>query len=291
MACPWAPVSWTTTTSPIQGCWRRTSRRSSRIQAASSAGRSPSRTWFAGLTGENRIVAAGMALPRLTRPFALVAPFLVYLSFTAFLQPFDGAFGHYSPQALSEVRGRMVWTPCDFRAKDEGHRFLLPGARVSGYYERAALTPAELAKRYRLFAVQLPLAEQPACEGCTLIGSRLEIRGRQNGEEIKDMLNSKGLRLGQALEEKTELPLEIGEDEEIILDMSRDPEIYDKIRRSIAPSIYGYEDVKEALALQLASGFSKRLPDSVANCSTRLKNLIRRADMMSDEWDEPSHGR
>src|SRR5512137_46723 len=51
------------------------------------------------------------------------------------------------------------------------------------------------------------------------------------------------------------------EDEKIILDMSRDPEIYDKIRRSIAPSIYGYEDVKQALALQLASGFSKRLPD------------------------------
>lgn len=51
------------------------------------------------------------------------------------------------------------------------------------------------------------------------------------------------------------------EDEKIIRDMSRDPEIYEKIRRSIAPSIYGYEDIKEALALQLASGFSKKLPD------------------------------
>jgi replicative DNA helicase Mcm len=29
------------------------------------------------------------------------------------------------------------------------------------------------------------------------------------------------------------------EDEKIIRDMSRDPEIYEKIRRSIAPSIYG----------------------------------------------------
>ena len=43
--------------------------------------------------------------------------------------------------------------------------------------------------------------------------------------------------------------------------MAKDPEIYEKIRKSIAPSIYGYEDVKEALALQLVSGFSKRLPD------------------------------
>lgn len=51
------------------------------------------------------------------------------------------------------------------------------------------------------------------------------------------------------------------EDEKIIKEMSSDPEIYERIRRSIAPSIYGYEDVKEALALQLVSGFSKRLPD------------------------------
>jgi replicative DNA helicase Mcm len=51
------------------------------------------------------------------------------------------------------------------------------------------------------------------------------------------------------------------EDEKRILELSRDPNIYEKIVRSIAPSIYGYEDVKEALALQLVSGFSKRLPD------------------------------
>ncbi|HKB60569.1 MAG TPA: phospholipid carrier-dependent glycosyltransferase [Gallionellaceae bacterium] len=144
--------------------------------------------WWLLLGAAIALIAAGLVLPRLTRPFALVAPFVVYLSFSLFLQPFDGAFGHYSSHALSDVRGKMVWTPCDFRAKDEGHRFLLPGARVSGYYESAALTPAELAKRYRMFAVQLPLGEQPACEACTVIGSRLEIRGRQSGAEIKDML-------------------------------------------------------------------------------------------------------
>jgi len=51
------------------------------------------------------------------------------------------------------------------------------------------------------------------------------------------------------------------EDEKIIKDMAADPDIFGKITRSIAPSIYGYNDVKEALALQLVSGFSKRLPD------------------------------
>ena len=51
------------------------------------------------------------------------------------------------------------------------------------------------------------------------------------------------------------------EDEEEILNLSRDPEIYSKIVSSVAPSIYGYEDIKEALALQLFSGVVKNLPD------------------------------
>ncbi|MDY0387637.1 MAG: minichromosome maintenance protein MCM [Methanolobus sp.] len=51
------------------------------------------------------------------------------------------------------------------------------------------------------------------------------------------------------------------EEEEEILAMSKDPEIYNKMIGSIAPSIYGYEEVKEALALQLFSGVAKHLPD------------------------------
>jgi replicative DNA helicase Mcm len=51
------------------------------------------------------------------------------------------------------------------------------------------------------------------------------------------------------------------EDEEEILEMSRNPEIYDRVIESIAPSIFGYEDIKEALALQLFSGVPKQMPD------------------------------
>ena len=51
------------------------------------------------------------------------------------------------------------------------------------------------------------------------------------------------------------------EEEEQILEMSRDPDMYENVRKSIAPSIYGYDDVKEALGLQLVSGFEKHLPD------------------------------
>ncbi|WAI01145.1 minichromosome maintenance protein MCM [Methanogenium organophilum] len=51
------------------------------------------------------------------------------------------------------------------------------------------------------------------------------------------------------------------EDEKIIRDLSNDPEIYDKISHSIAPSIYGMQDVKTAISLVLFGGIAKEMPD------------------------------
>ncbi|KAE8150243.1 MCM2/3/5 family-domain-containing protein [Aspergillus avenaceus] len=48
------------------------------------------------------------------------------------------------------------------------------------------------------------------------------------------------------------------EDEREIRALSRDPDIVDKIVRSIAPSIYGHHDVKTAIALSLFGGVSKQ---------------------------------
>ena len=52
------------------------------------------------------------------------------------------------------------------------------------------------------------------------------------------------------------------EDEEKIIELSKDPHIYDKIIKSTAPSIRGYRDVKEAIALQLFGGSAKQLEDN-----------------------------
>lgn len=59
------------------------------------------------------------------------------------------------------------------------------------------------------------------------------------------------------------------EDLKKIKELSKDPTIYDKVVKSIAPSIYGYEEVKEAIALQLFSGIAKHLPDG-----TRIRGDI-----------------
>ena len=51
------------------------------------------------------------------------------------------------------------------------------------------------------------------------------------------------------------------EDEKKILKISKDPGIYDKMRQSIAPTIYGLDIEKDALVLQLFGGIAKEMPD------------------------------
>lgn len=53
------------------------------------------------------------------------------------------------------------------------------------------------------------------------------------------------------------------EDEKAIIELSKDPLVYQKIFSSIAPSIYGYEEIKEAIAYQLAGGVPKIMPDGI----------------------------
>ncbi len=82
----------------------------------------------------------------------------------------------------------------------------------------------------------------------------------QAGKSTYFDLFHKGISTEMTEQEFEEIDID-PEEEKIIIEMSKDPEIYEKIKHSIAPSIFGYDDVKEALALQLVSGFEKRLPD------------------------------
>jgi len=59
------------------------------------------------------------------------------------------------------------------------------------------------------------------------------------------------------------------EDEKEIIKTSKDPEIYQKIRKSVSPTIYGMDVEKEALVLQLFGGVAKEMPDG-----TRIRGDI-----------------
>ncbi|MFH1631119.1 MAG: minichromosome maintenance protein MCM [Candidatus Aenigmatarchaeota archaeon] len=51
------------------------------------------------------------------------------------------------------------------------------------------------------------------------------------------------------------------EEETAIFELSKDPNVYERLKRSIAPGIYGHDEIKESLALQLFGGIPHVLPD------------------------------
>lgn len=159
---------------------------------------------------------------------------------------------------------------CQNQACDRGGPFKLNLAQskfVDAQKIRVQESPEELRGGEQPQTLDVELADDLA--GRIFPGDRVIINGiltsyqrstPQAGKSTFFDLFHKGISVEMKEQEFEEIDIS-PEDEQIILEMSRDPEIYDKVRRSIAPSIYGYEDVKEALALQLVSGFSKRLPD------------------------------
>jgi len=142
------------------------------------------------IAGAEILALLAIARSAYTGALVNVVALLVLLCFAVLLRPFDGAPGNYSAQAQREAGGKAVGVPCNFRAMDEGYRFMLPGAEISGYSEGQHLTANELAVRYPLFVVQLPLDDRAlngGCGACRIIGQRLDIRGRQSSAELKQM--------------------------------------------------------------------------------------------------------
>jgi hypothetical protein len=142
------------------------------------------------VAGTGTLTLLAIVVPALTRPCVNIVALLVLLCFAVFLRPFDGALGSYSAEAQRYASGKDVAVPCNFRAMDEGYRFMLPGAEIQGYKEGQNLSVSDLAARYPLFAVQLALSDSTingGCAACKVIGQRLDIRGRQSPAELKEM--------------------------------------------------------------------------------------------------------
>jgi len=123
-----------------------------------------------------------------------------------------------------------------------------------------SLSGGEQPKRINAF-VKEDLVE-PRMEEKTTPGSRIKIIGVL--KEVPVPLSTGGLstRFELALEVNNLIPLEetfeeldiSEEDERQILELSQDPKIFYNLARSIAPSVWGYEEIKKSLVLQLFSG-------------------------------------
>ena len=134
------------------------------------------------------VLLAALFVPEFTRAAVPGVGLLLCLSLAVALRPLDGPLGQYSLDAQQYAAGKQVWVPCNFRAVDEGYRFLLPGADVHGYRDDKSITLDSLDTRYAMFAIRQPLNSVVVPSGLRLIGQRLEIRSRHTPAELKDML-------------------------------------------------------------------------------------------------------
>jgi hypothetical protein len=75
----------------------------------------------------------------------------------------------------------------DFIAKEEGYRFLLPGARLRPYREDGPAPAGFVPAPQELVVVRRPLRDADPGEGWVL-GERLDLRGRQTPGEILEIL-------------------------------------------------------------------------------------------------------
>ena len=89
---------------------------------------------------------------------------------------------------------------------------------------------------------------------------KLEQQGNQQEKSPMFDIYMDGLTVEIEDEQFEEMDITDADKKEII-ELSNEPDIYDRIQGAIAPSIYGYETEKLAMALQLFSGVTKFLPD------------------------------
>jgi len=110
----------------------------------------------------------------------------------------------------------------------------------------------------------------PKMEERTTPGSKVKILGILKEVPIPLKTGSISTRYDIALEANNIIPLEeafgdinISEEEvKQILELSADPNIHKRLSESIAPSIYGFDNIKQAVMLQLLGGVKKSKSDS-----------------------------
>jgi 4-amino-4-deoxy-L-arabinose transferase-like glycosyltransferase len=135
------------------------------------------------------LVIFGLFQKERTKVIALAACFLTYLALASSLSPLEGSLGRFTPELITQVQDKDLWIPCDYRAKDEEYRLLLPQSRLHGYLASEAGELGKLTASYPLVLVQTPLGDKPkVCDSCRIIGHRMEMRARHSNDEIIEML-------------------------------------------------------------------------------------------------------
>ncbi len=130
-----------------------------------------------------------------------------------------------------------------------------------------SLVGGEQPKRISVFLKE-DLVE-PKMEEKTTPGSKVKVIGVLKEVPIPLRTGAISTRYDFVIEANNIIPLEetfeeieiSEEDEKQIIELANDPEIFKKLSESIAPSVFGYDEIKLALALQLFGGIRKKKSD------------------------------
>jgi replicative DNA helicase Mcm len=114
---------------------------------------------------------------------------------------------------------------------------------------------------------------EPTMEEKTTPGSKVRVLGILKEVPVPLPSGSISTRFDLAVEANNLIPLESTyedleiseEDERQIEEISADPDLFKKLRNSVAASIWGYDEIKEALVLQMFGGVRKTSPDGTVS--------------------------
>ncbi|MBI4009924.1 MAG: hypothetical protein HY361_01890 [Candidatus Aenigmarchaeota archaeon] len=161
---------------------------------------------------------------------------------------------------------RMLKAPLECENPACGNRkaFKLAGQKLYDARWLAVEEPFEITEGERPSDLRIYLKEDltsPKMQNKTEPGNRIKIVGilkelpkRVKGTPSRQMEIYLEANHVESVEiEWEELDI-TAENEQKILELANDPEIYSKLMNSIAPAIYGLEEIKEAIALQLFGG-------------------------------------
>jgi hypothetical protein len=131
--------------------------------------------------------ALGIVKESWTKPIAAGNGFGFLLALAWVTAPFNGAIGHFSPQAVALVQGQQVRVPNNFNGQFERYQFLLTGAKIAAYDAPQPVDYAEadvdaLLKTSRFALVQRRKGQLP-CTQCRVVDVRWDIRSRQDPKE------------------------------------------------------------------------------------------------------------
>ena len=110
---------------------------------------------------------------------------------------------------------------------------------------------------------------EPKMEKRTTPGSKISVSGIVKEIAIPLRTGGQSTRFDLVMDANSIIPIQEDfieikidkKDEEEIKNLAKDPKIYEKFIASVAPSIYGHEDIKGALVLQLMGGVKKQKSD------------------------------